>query len=323
MKRVLLTLLVIMVTATIGMAQPDLGNTNNATSSSPDIMAEVNQAIERANAALGVFKRRAYEALVYIDAVSTALAAEDTGYENFDPQYFMERLYGLTAGLGLDLALDELDEVILGTGMERLDLYTLAESLDLLNALVMELQQHMIALSTSDVAQEPQPLHVTIHNYIVIPDDPPGECRERPVRQNIGRRAAAQVPEEIPAIAIQPDPPPEPPPFPAQPPGPPPPSLSPPLVGYLPPVRMDDIVIIPGLPNPHSDRVYRIQVGAYSGLGGASLAVRQVEAAGFIAVQETHGGLFRVFVEGIPSWNVQASVQRLAALGFTHMWIRE
>jgi len=315
MKRVLLTLLGIMVTATIGMAQPDLGNTNNATSLSHDIIAQVNQAIGRANEALGVFKALANEALTYIEAASEALAAADTGYENFDPRYFMERLEDLTANLGLDLALEDLDDLaMLGTDVESLDLYTLVASLERLDALVEELRQHMATLSTNDVAPEPKPLNITIHNYVVIPDEPAEERRERPMRQNVEARrtrpvAEEQMHEEVPAVAVPSVPHPVPPP-------------TPPLV-HLPPVHMDDIVIIPGLPNPHSDRIYRIQVGAYSGLGGASLAVRQVEAAGFIAVQETHGGLFRVFVEGVPSWNVQASVQRLAALGFTHMWIRE
>jgi len=175
--------------------------------------------------------------------------------------------------------------------------------------------------------QPPQPLNITIHNYIVIPDNLPEERRERPLRQNMRSRRAIpiaeeQAPEEIPAAAVLPDPPPMPPPLPVQP--PPQPVPAPPLAAYLPPpVHMDNVVIIPGFPDPHSARVYRIQVGAYSGIGSASLAVRQVEAAGFTAVQETHGNLFRVFVEGIPSWNVQASVQRLAALGFLHMWIRE
>jgi len=46
-----------------------------------------------------------------------------------------------------------------------------------------------------------------------------------------------------------------------------------------------------------------------------------VEAAGFTATQERHGNLLRVIVEGVPTRNVQAAVQRLAAVGFSQIWI--
>ena len=99
-----------------------------------------------------------------------------------------------------------------------------------------------------------------------------------------------------------------------------------PLVDHEPPVMdipINGVVVIPGLPNPHGGGVYRLQVGAYSGIGSVSMAMRQVESAGFNATQERYGNLFRVMVEGVPSWNVQAAVQRLAAVGFTQIWVKE
>jgi len=81
--------------------------------------------------------------------------------------------------------------------------------------------------------------------------------------------------------------------------------------------------VIPGLPDPHGNRLHRLQVGSYSGIGSASIAMRQVEAAGFYAAQEQHGGWFRVMAVGVHSSNVQAAVQRLGAMGFTQIWVRE
>ena len=152
----------------------------------------------------------------------------------------------------------------------------------------------------------PQPISITIHNYIVVPDNPPMEHRERPIRRY--RRPVPNIePQSLVAIHEEA--------LPA------PPQESPaPLNMDLP---INGVVVIPGLPDPHSTNVYRLQVGAYSGSGSASLAMRMVESAGFIAVQERHGNLFRVFVDDIPSSNVQSAVQRLAALGFTQVWIRE
>jgi len=88
-----------------------------------------------------------------------------------------------------------------------------------------------------------------------------------------------------------------------------------------PDIPINGVVVIPGLPDPHGNGFYRLQVGAYSGMGSVSLAMSRVEAAGFTAAYERHGSLVRVMVEGVPTWNVQAAVQRLAAVGFTQVWI--
>ena len=151
-----------------------------------------------------------------------------------------------------------------------------------------------------------QPISITIHNYIVVPDNAPVERRERPLRQYRGPEALGAL--EQPLVAMQEEDlngfSPEPAPL----------NLDPPING---------IVIIPGLPDPHSSKVYRLQVGAYSGTGSASFTMRLVESAGFVAVQERYGNLLRVFVDDVPSRNVQSAVQRLAALGFKQVWVRD
>ncbi|MCL2190591.1 MAG: hypothetical protein FWB79_01210 [Treponema sp.] len=147
--------------------------------------------------------------------------------------------------------------------------------------------------------QQQQPIVITIHNYIVVPDNPLEEHRDR-----YYRNATTPVPEPHEEI-FHALPPPQEPLF---------MSLEPPING---------VVVIPGLPDPHNNRVYRLQVGAYSGTGSASLTIRRVESAGFVAAQERYGNLFRVFIDDIPSSNVQSAVQRLAALGFTQVWVRE
>jgi len=154
---------------------------------------------------------------------------------------------------------------------------------------------------------------ITIHNYIVVPDHQPVEIMERPMRRGRGPRVAADArPVEAPAYVIIEE-------VAAAMPSPSPPlGGTPPVNSYLP---INGVVLIPGLPDPHGNGYYRLQVGAYSGMGSVALAMSRVEAAGFTATQERHGNLLRVIVEGVPTRNVQAAVQRLAAVGFSQIWI--
>jgi len=86
---------------------------------------------------------------------------------------------------------------------------------------------------------------------------------------------------------------------------------------------VDSVTVVPGLPSPNSNKIYRLQVGSYSGSPGADSAMRRVEAAGFNAVQESHNNRVRVIAVDIPAASVQAAVQRLAAMGFSEIWVRE
>jgi cell division septation protein DedD len=82
-------------------------------------------------------------------------------------------------------------------------------------------------------------------------------------------------------------------------------------------------MVIPGLPNPNSGRLYQLQVGAFSNLESANHAFQLVRSAGFDAVQEQTGNVYRVYAEGVPAQTVQFAAQRLGVMGFRQVWVRE
>ena len=58
-------------------------------------------------------------------------------------------------------------------------------------------------------------------------------------------------------------------------------------------------------------------------MDSANRAIRQLEAAGFDTVIEHAENLYRVLAVGIRAPNVFFAVQRLGAIGFSQVWIRE
>jgi cell division septation protein DedD len=70
-------------------------------------------------------------------------------------------------------------------------------------------------------------------------------------------------------------------------------------------------------------KLYRLQVGAYSTQDGANRAVQLVRAAGFNAVLEQSGSFSRVLAANIAGPNVYAAANRLGAMGFRQIWVRE
>jgi len=99
----------------------------------------------------------------------------------------------------------------------------------------------------------------------------------------------------------------------------------PPPVSYstftAPPVG--NIKIIPALPNPHSGKMYRLLIGSYPGAEAAYHVYRQLQAAGFEAVQEQAGAMCQVFAVGISAASVYYAAQRLGAIGFEQVWVYE
>ena len=131
-------------------------------------------------------------------------------------------------------------------------------------------------------------------------------------------------------------PPPPPPPVQEAPPpvqeAPPPEAPPPPVVQEAPPAKpplftmppVYNIRIIPDrLPDPNTNRVYRLLVGTYPGLDSAFPIYRQLQAAGFQVEQEQAGEMCRVFAAGIPASQVYYAAQRLGAIGFEQVWIHE
>lgn len=89
------------------------------------------------------------------------------------------------------------------------------------------------------------------------------------------------------------------------------------------PVSADAMQIIPSLPDRNSDKVYRLQVAAYSGADSANRASEFIRSAGFNVEQEYTGSMFRVLVTGISSPDVYPALVRLGSLGFGQIWVRE
>jgi len=211
------------------------------------------------------------------------------------------------------------------------------------------------------VPAPPTPVNITIYNYITNPPAPEPQPQAQQgeidylawltliameARAAHIARSAETAPPAAPAAAEAPPPPvapavPEAPPPSAVPPvmqAPPPPAVPaameapPPAIPQAaanypplydaPPVR--EVLIVPGLPNPNTNRLYQLQVGAYSSVETASRALRQLQAAGFDAVQEmTSSSMYRVYATGIPAAIVYDAAQRLGAMGFSQVWVRE
>jgi cell division protein FtsN len=91
----------------------------------------------------------------------------------------------------------------------------------------------------------------------------------------------------------------------------------------IPALPAGDVQIIPGLPDPNSNRFYHLQVGAFVEQNVAIRTVQQIQAIGFYAGLEQIGNVYRVLVLDIPAANVYTAAVRLGAAGFRQVWVRE
>jgi hypothetical protein len=111
---------------------------------------------------------------------------------------------------------------------------------------------------------------------------------------------------------------------PPAPPQPPPPVVVPPPPPPAPPVyQQPPINVIPAMPNPYSNGLYRVQVGAFSSAGLAQQCFSRLLSAGFFPFYEPYGNVYRVVLTGIRAADMTSVVQRLATVGFYEVWIRE
>jgi len=104
----------------------------------------------------------------------------------------------------------------------------------------------------------------------------------------------------------------------------PPPAYSAPPA-YQPPPQQPvlPIKVIPALPNPYSATLYRVQVGAFGSAGLAQQCFSRLLSAGFSPAYEPYGNVNRVVLPGIRAADMHQVAQRLAAAGFSEIWIRE
>ncbi|MCL2205365.1 MAG: hypothetical protein FWB82_02455, partial [Treponema sp.] len=192
---------------------------------------------------------------------------------------------------------------------------------------LLALEAWQIAQGVRELATEPSPVPT-------FPIDP--ELLERILRLEIRQdlledQRFAPAPEPAPAppqvVHVVP-PPPQPAPTlppivflqppPVQP-APPPPTV---FVPHTPPAPIQWPHVIPGLPNPHSGMVHRLQVGAFSSLESAVTLSNSMANAGFFVIHELHQGMFRVIALGVPASMVYPAIHRLASLGVTQVWIQ-
>jgi len=81
--------------------------------------------------------------------------------------------------------------------------------------------------------------------------------------------------------------------------------------------------IIPRLPNPNSNEIYRLQVGSFCDPSSANALEDKLKAAGFKVDRELYGKMHRVIVTDIPASLVQYAVQKLEVLGIKQIWVRQ
>jgi len=187
--------------------------------------------------------------------------------------------------------------------------------------------------SEVDVQMGKQPFNITINNYILNPDKlgSPENRQEFPV-QGVYTEPDAYDYDDIPYMTaemavvpvtqppVQPEMPSS-----AQPAAPPAaqPAAQPAKAPLFTAPPVYDPQIIPGLPNPNTDKIYRLMVGTYPGVDSAFAVYRQLQAAGFDVIQEQTGDMCRVFAAGIPASRVYYAVKRLGSIGFSQIWIQE
>jgi hypothetical protein len=80
---------------------------------------------------------------------------------------------------------------------------------------------------------------------------------------------------------------------------------------------------IPQMPDPYTNRVYRIQVGSYVGADAAYETASRLRWVGFFPAYEINGGYYRVVITGVPATSLPAAAQLLGLAGFMEAWIRE
>jgi hypothetical protein len=81
--------------------------------------------------------------------------------------------------------------------------------------------------------------------------------------------------------------------------------------------------VTPGLPDPNSNKRYRLQVGAFNSQNAAEHTFRTLQDAGFNPIYEHSQNFYRVVIADVPAASVASTVQRLVSIGFNQVWVRE
>ena len=183
-------------------------------------------------------------------------------------------------------------------------------------------QEYSAQKDQADIVRTPDTVaRAAVPLSAVPPVSPPVQLSALPVDQPLVAELPVSPPAQSAAQPITPPPVQTPAQQTAQPEAPPAAQPEKPPLFSSPPVN--DPQIIPGLPNPNTDKVYRLMVGTYQGVDNAFPIYQQLQAAGFDVVQEQAGDMCRVFAAGIPASRVYYAAKRLGAIGFQQIWIQE
>jgi len=85
----------------------------------------------------------------------------------------------------------------------------------------------------------------------------------------------------------------------------------------------NNIMVIPGLPDPDSGKIFQLLIGNFSEQQNADHIYQLLRDSGFDAVKDQRGDIYRVYAQNVPSQIVLFAVQRLGIMGFSHVWVQE
>ena len=83
------------------------------------------------------------------------------------------------------------------------------------------------------------------------------------------------------------------------------------------------IKIVPETPDPKSNKVYRVQAGAFRNAAFAQNCFDRVKAAGLSPGFELHDGIYRVVIPSVYAADIGHVALRLDLQGFTEILLRE
>jgi len=98
-----------------------------------------------------------------------------------------------------------------------------------------------------------------------------------------------------------------------------PPAVTPPAATQT----VGNATVTPGLPDPNTNKKYRLQVGAFNSQNAAEHTFRSLQDAGFNPIYEHSQNFYRVVIADIPAASVASTVQRLVSIGINQVWVRE
>jgi cell division protein FtsN len=77
------------------------------------------------------------------------------------------------------------------------------------------------------------------------------------------------------------------------------------------------------MPPANSNRIYRVQVGAYKSTANAREVFDHLAVLGFTPAYERHGDMYRVVLSGIRARDMPEAARLIGYAGFREILIRE